>query len=110
MSQFGRDNCGDRVHQPGKSVQPMARLEIGIFESATTGGGILNTRGSTEQRFIIESAHTQDRGYYPPNQRVENPRGGNIRGRHKLGYLPLISKSCLMVLGRYSGHAHAHGT
>ncbi len=27
-----------------------------------------------------------------------------------MGYLPLIGKSCLMVLGRYSGHAHAHGT
>jgi hypothetical protein len=43
-----------------------------------TGGGIPNTRGSTEQRFIIRSALTQDRGYYPPNQRVGNPRGGAI--------------------------------
>jgi hypothetical protein len=63
MSLFGQDNRGDRVHQPGKSVQPMACLKIGIYESATTGGGIPNTRGSTEQRFIIGSALMQDRGY-----------------------------------------------
>jgi hypothetical protein len=53
----------------------MACLETGVYEPALTGGGILNTRGPIQQRFVIRSALMQDRGYYPPNQRLGNSRG-----------------------------------